>query len=292
MRLISVFAILVLFFNFFACSKQKTNIFTEARFQQGKPKLLPEKAKKRMNISYYAEIESGNIFGHVYLVNIGDSLKRENLWIIYSFDSTLSSFSYAKAAFKKDSANNYIGKYQFWTDKEDLISPLKVVYDSNGIVKYKWESDNLLPKIIQEYAYKVGKKLPDITLENDSGKTSLHNFLGKVVVINWWSTTCAPCIMEIPGLNMLHEEYKDVEFISIIYDKENLSSFLEKHPFYYTHYFATEEITKLFNASFPRNIVLDKNGTIVYNKSGGYKDIYKEIENVIVSISKNDRNAN
>ena len=71
MRLINIFVAFVLFFNIFACSQQKSDIFTETLFQKGKPKLLPEKAKKRMNISYYAEIESGNILAMCILLISG-----------------------------------------------------------------------------------------------------------------------------------------------------------------------------------------------------------------------------
>ena len=62
-----------------------------------------------------------------------------------------------------------------------------------------------------------------------------------------------------------------------------MASFLEKHPFNYTHYFTTDEIINVFKILHPRNIVLDKDGVIVYNQAGGYKDIYKEIEEAIIS---------
>jgi len=36
----------------------------------------------------------------------------------------------------------------------------------------------------------------------------LHDFKGKVVVLNLWATWCAPCIAEMPSLVKLQQQYK------------------------------------------------------------------------------------
>ena len=59
---------------------------------------------------------------------------------------------------------------------------------------------------------------------------------GKVVVLNFWFIGCAPCRVEIPGLNKLVDEFdqRDVEFIAFARDNEApLRSFLEASPFKY-----------------------------------------------------------
>jgi len=59
------------------------------------------------------------------------------------------------------------------------------------------------------HAVRTGTPAPDFSLANlQGGKTSLKSFNGKVVVLNFWSTTCAPCINEIPSLNRLYNEMK------------------------------------------------------------------------------------
>ena len=69
----------------------------------------------------------------------------------------------------------------------------------------------------------IGNKVPDFTLQvydgeglNDeySIETSLAE--GKVVILNFWGTTCDPCIKELPHFNKLQQEYAgEVEVIAI-----------------------------------------------------------------------------
>ncbi|MDU0458489.1 MAG: TlpA disulfide reductase family protein [Geobacteraceae bacterium] len=59
------------------------------------------------------------------------------------------------------------------------------------------------------HAVRTGAPAPDFTLADlQGGKSGLRSFHGKVVVLNFWSTTCAPCIKEIPSLNRLYNEMK------------------------------------------------------------------------------------
>ena len=45
----------------------------------------------------------------------------------------------------------------------------------------------------------IGKELPAYRLVGRSGKTYTNEDLkGKVVVLNFWSVNCGPCVMEIP----------------------------------------------------------------------------------------------
>lgn len=52
------------------------------------------------------------------------------------------------------------------------------------------------------------------------GKTKLEDFKGKYIYIDIWSTTCAPCIVEIPFLKKIEEEFynKNIVFVSISID--------------------------------------------------------------------------
>ena len=68
-----------------------------------------------------------------------------------------------------------------------------------------------------------GAAAPDFTLRDaDGNRVSLSDLKGSFVYIDFWATWCVPCIREIPGLQLIEEEYKDknIQFVSISYDKE------------------------------------------------------------------------
>jgi peroxiredoxin len=51
---------------------------------------------------------------------------------------------------------------------------------------------------------------PDFTIPDLEGKdVSLSDFRGKVVLLNFWATTCGPCKAEMPSLHDIYNEFKN-----------------------------------------------------------------------------------
>jgi thiol-disulfide isomerase/thioredoxin len=72
---------------------------------------------------------------------------------------------------------------------------------------------------------KAGTRAPDFELKDLQGKTlKLSALKGKVVVVDFWATWCAPCKKELPELDKLQKAYtaagKDVVIIAINIDKD------------------------------------------------------------------------
>lgn len=69
-----------------------------------------------------------------------------------------------------------------------------------------------------------GLLAPDFELKDRSGKPwRLKDQRGKVVVMNFWSVTCQPCVEEMPSLVTLAEilkQRKDIELVAISTDKD------------------------------------------------------------------------
>ncbi|MFQ6604978.1 MAG: peroxiredoxin family protein [Fidelibacterota bacterium] len=61
----------------------------------------------------------------------------------------------------------------------------------------------------KEMQQKTGKIMaPDFTLADVNGEwVSLSDFKGKVVLLNFWGTWCAPCRREIPDFIKLYDKY-------------------------------------------------------------------------------------
>lgn len=60
-----------------------------------------------------------------------------------------------------------------------------------------------------------GGSAPDFTLKSTDGSTvRLSDYQGKsVVLIDFWSTTCDPCMVEMPHLVDLYKKHKDKGFV-------------------------------------------------------------------------------
>ena len=72
--------------------------------------------------------------------------------------------------------------------------------------------------------HKEPKKVNDIIFKNFEDITiSLNDFKGKLVVINFWATWCAPCREEMPSLDILqsNKNFKDLIVLPINVGKEN-----------------------------------------------------------------------
>jgi thiol-disulfide isomerase/thioredoxin len=61
--------------------------------------------------------------------------------------------------------------------------------------------------------FEVGQKFPDIVMKSPDGKMiSLSSLKGKVVLIDFWASWCAPCRKENPLIVEAYHKYKDDTF--------------------------------------------------------------------------------
>jgi peroxiredoxin len=118
-----------------------------------------------------------------------------------------------------------------------------------------------------------GTTAPAIEAPTIDGKLIKADYLkGKVVVLNFWFIGCPGCMDEIPKLSALAAKYRDrddVEFIAIAPNSaEDLNRFLERVKFDYKMIGSARSVINLFAfTGFPRNIVVGRDGRIVYWRS-------------------------
>ncbi len=51
----------------------------------------------------------------------------------------------------------------------------------------------------------IGSPAPDFTIHDSDHTVSLHDYHGKKIILNFWASTCEPCIEEMPALERLQE---------------------------------------------------------------------------------------
>jgi len=100
----------------------------------------------------------------------------------------------------------------------------------------------------------VGDAAPNFFLPAPQGeKVSLEEFKGKVVLINFWASWCAPCQEELPELQKIYQKYQDrgFEVIGINIDKKQANA---------------ERLIQRFDLTFP--IALDPDSSTIREYKG------------------------
>jgi len=134
---------------------------------------------------------------------------------------------------------------------------------------------------------KVGDKVPQFTCKTIDGKTvDISKLQGKIVMINFFATWCGPCMLELPVLQKnIWDKYKNrSDFELIILGREHneteVSNFVKTKSF--TMPFAPDPERKIFSLfatqSIPRNVIVGKDGKIIFQSIGFTPEEFKGIE--------------
>lgn len=100
----------------------------------------------------------------------------------------------------------------------------------------------------------VGKKLPDFTLKSLDGKDiNLRELEGKMVMLNFWATSCPWCVKEMPDMQKLQDENEDLVVLAVNIDEKKST---------------VEEYIK--EGGYEFEVVLDEGGKV----AGDYMVIY------------------
>lgn len=146
----------------------------------------------------------------------------------------------------------------------------------------------------------IKKEAPQFSLVNRDGKTvSLADYKGKVVVLDFWATWCGPCVMSFPGMQAAVNKYKgdkDVEFLFIdTWQREEnykdlVNEFMTKNNYTFHVLFdemkdRTKATTTAYGVSgIPHKVVIDREGFIRFESSGGSADVDKVVNEMETKI--------
>ncbi len=127
---------------------------------------------------------------------------------------------------------------------------------------------------------------PEFELKDLTGRpVQLSDYRGKVVVLNFWTKTCAPCLQEMPSLAQLGKvlaAYPDIELLTVTTDESasdasaTLSSVLGETANFTTLVDAESDVVrgKYGTKLFPETWILDPDG-VIRARIDGPRDWYE-----------------
>jgi cytochrome c biogenesis protein CcmG, thiol:disulfide interchange protein DsbE len=136
----------------------------------------------------------------------------------------------------------------------------------------KWICIVLLPLVLAsgcdrgDHPRQIGKAAPHFTLVDGQQTLDLNAYKGKVVVLNFWATWCAPCVEEIPSLNELQRQLPQLAIVGVSVDVNGNAyrRFLTEHAIDFTTIRDPDRrISALYGTEqFPESYVIDREGHV------------------------------
>lgn len=122
----------------------------------------------------------------------------------------------------------------------------------------------------------VGDIAPEFAIKDDMGKElKLSDYRGNVVFLNFWYTTCPPCVREMPDMELMNRVFKDRKFkmvpVSVDTNFDDVKKFYENYkltsmPMYLD---PGKQIANRYNVyKFPETYIIDGNGIVLKHYIG------------------------
>ncbi len=134
---------------------------------------------------------------------------------------------------------------------------------------------------------------PDFTLQRaEGGNLRLAEQRGQVVLINFWASWCAPCRVEMPHLNRLHDKYKAGGFmvlgVNIDDDPRHGAATATRWGLKFPVLLdASKAVTKTYDlGAMPSTVLVDRDGRIRFLHRGYRDGLEAEYERQIRELVK------
>lgn len=166
--------------------------------------------------------------------------------------------------------------------ENNVINPEKVKYSkSNEANKPPLTKGTLAPN------FKV--------LLTNHDEFELHKNKGKIVLIDFWFSSCVPCLKVMPQLNKIAQKYDSTE-VKIIginpYDTKEraIKTLNRKAPNLHSAYESADIATDYNVYLYPTLYFIDKKGEVFTSHSGSGENFYDEVIEIIESIRTINKN--
>ena len=137
---------------------------------------------------------------------------------------------------------------------------------------------------------RIGESVPEIELPNTGDSIlRLSSLQGKVVLIDFWASWCAPCRAANPYVQKLYSRYRDKGFevfaVSLDTKKKDWLKAIKQDKLKYTQVidnsgWRSKVAERYFVDQLPTNFLLDRSGKIVAINLDG-KELFDKVKSLV-----------
>ena len=141
-------------------------------------------------------------------------------------------------------------------------------------------------------ASEVEGAAPDFTLKSKAGSNiRLQDLRGEVVLLNFWASWCGPCREEMPLMDKIYQQYKDLGFtilaVNVDEDSADADRFLASVPVSFPVLYDNQsKVSEQYKVdAMPTTVLIDRDGNKRFLHRGykvGYEDDYERQVKLLV----------
>ncbi|WP_299573340.1 TlpA disulfide reductase family protein [uncultured Shewanella sp.] len=147
----------------------------------------------------------------------------------------------------------------------------------NQLSKQQLNKFYLVSTLIVSGQLLAAPSLENSVLKKDGNESSLQEFLGKVVYVDFWASWCAPCRKSFPWMNKVQSKYQQQGFevvaINLDVDSASAHEFLAKVPAKFNLRFNPDgDVATAFDLlGMPSSYLFNRQGELVQRHVGFYE---------------------
>ena len=132
---------------------------------------------------------------------------------------------------------------------------------------------SLMPLACFAAGLKVGDSLPNLSTYGLEGKLP-DNLKGKVVILDFWASWCAPCKQSFPVMDKLYKDNsgRGLGIVAVSVDEKvsDMEKFLKKTPvtFPVVHDAAHKLVKETDVSTMPTSFIIDRSGKVRFAHAG------------------------